>query len=90
MCIDTIMQDGGTNTSGAIWAMKEVMFAANNGDRISAPNVGIVITAGPSTVDADKTAQFAQEARAAGIRLFSIGIGNVCLYRKLLLNRTCS
>ena len=31
------------------------MFTASNGDRADAPNIGVVITDGASSVDADRT-----------------------------------
>lgn len=68
--------DENTNTSGGIWFAKDVMFTAANGDRPQAPNMAIVITDGESTYDHDKTIPYAQEAKAAGILIISIGVGN--------------
>ena len=69
-------KDQETNTSGALWMTKEVMFSSVNGDRRRAPNVAIVITDGESNRDKDKTIPYAAEAKAAGIVMFAIGIGN--------------
>ena len=69
-------KDQETNTSGGIKFMSEHMFTRENGDRSSAPNVGIVITDGASNRDANLTIPYAKEAQAKGITMFAIGIGD--------------
>ena len=69
-------KDQETNTSGAIWFMREIMFSTRNGDRRAAPNVGIVVTDGESNRDSHYTLPYAIEAKEAGITMFSIGIGD--------------
>ena len=55
--------------------MKDDMFTPEKGDRSRAPNIAIVMTDGASSRDAHLTIQYAEEARAEGITIFSIGIG---------------
>jgi len=68
--------DENTNTSGALWMAKKVMLTAANGERPAAPNMIIVITDGESTYDHDKTIPYADEYKATGDVLISIGVGN--------------
>ena len=42
--LDIPWRDQETNTSGGIKVMDEVMFTKKNGDRLQAPNIGIIIT----------------------------------------------
>ena len=65
-----------TNTSGGIRLMYRDLFNNTNGDRPSAPNIGIVITDGESTYDANLTIPEADEARSKKIKMFAIGIGD--------------
>ena len=65
--LDIPYSDAETNTSGGIWFMREMMFTVANGDRLDAPNIGIVITDGESSVDRDLTVPYAQDAKADGI-----------------------
>ena len=67
--------DQNTNTSGGIRLMYTDLFNQRNGDRPSAPNIGIVITDGVSTFDANLTIPEADTARSRGIIMFAIGIG---------------
>lgn len=69
--------DENTNTSGGIWMANKVMFTPENGDRKLAPNMLIIITDGVSTYDHEKTIPYANEAKAAGIKIVSLGVGNV-------------
>ena len=59
-----------------IWTMHNEMFSAVNGDRTDAPNIGVVITDGASSVDADRTIPEAQAAKEKGVELFAIGVGD--------------
>ncbi|PVD21494.1 hypothetical protein C0Q70_19668 [Pomacea canaliculata] len=68
-------RSGGTNTGDAIKYLKDTMFNQANGDRPGVPNIGIIITDGNSNRPDDTMAQ-AQAARAAGITLFSVGVGS--------------
>ena len=56
--------------------MKDLMFTRENGDRERAPNIAVVLTDGASSIDSHLTVQYAEEARAEGVIIFSIGIGN--------------
>ena len=69
-------KDQETNTSGALRAMYTLMFSDVNGDRPGAQNIGIVVTDGASNRDEDLTIPEANAARAAGVTVFAIGIGD--------------
>ena len=69
-------KDQNTNTSGALRTMHESMFTEVNGDRVAAQNIGILISDGAANRDEDLTIPEANAARAAGITLFAIGIGD--------------
>ena len=66
---------GSTNTADALNAMRTQMFTAANGDRPGVPNVAIVITDGVSNINSRRTIPEAEQARAAGIHIYAIGIG---------------
>ena len=51
------------------------MYTAANGDRPGVPNVAIVITDGVSNINSRRTIPEAEQARAAGIHIYAIGIG---------------
>ncbi|ELT92983.1 hypothetical protein CAPTEDRAFT_220507 [Capitella teleta] len=68
-------KDQETNTSGAIRTMEQ-MFVREKGDRRKAPNVGVVITDGASNRDVNYTIPYANAAKASGIAMFAIGIGD--------------
>jgi len=53
------------------------MFTVANGDRPAAPNIMIIITDGVSTYDNKSTIPYANEAKAKGILVVSIGVGNL-------------
>ena len=75
--IDNIRyQAHGTNTSGGIRLMYRDLFNNTNGDRPTAPNIGIVITDGKSREDANLTIPEADKARSRNIKMFAIGIGD--------------
>jgi len=65
---------GSTNTADGIASMIK-MFNRNAGDRPEVPNVGIVITDGVSNINSRRTIPEADNARAAGIHVYAIGIG---------------
>lgn len=69
-------KDENTNTSGALYVMRTVMFTPKNGDRANVRNMGIVVTDGMSTYDHDKTIPYAMDAKRAGIVLVVIGVGS--------------
>ena len=74
--IDSIpFTHGSTNTADALLTMRTEMFTAGNGDRAGVPNVAIVITDGVSNINARRTVPEAEQARADGIHIYSIGIG---------------
>jgi len=62
-----------TDTSSALRIMRTVIFSPNNGDRPEVNNVGIIITDGQSD-DNQATVQEARAVKAAGIRMFAIGL----------------
>lgn len=70
-------KDENTNTSGALWKMRSIMFTTQNGDRKNAPNIAIVITDGKSTYDHNLTLPYANEAKRAGITIVVIGVGDL-------------
>ena len=67
---------GRTNTYGGLNVMRRLVFTEENGDRPDVPNVAIVLTDGVSTINRELTISEAEAARAAGIRIFSIGVTN--------------
>lgn len=69
-------KDQETNTSGAIRTMRTQMFTPERGDRPDVPNIGVVITDGESNRDADLTIPEANDAKADGIIMFALGIGD--------------
>ena len=64
-----------TNTFAGIQLMREEMFTSNNGDRVGAPNWGVVITDGRSNVHNEDTIDEAMRAHDEGIQIFAVGIG---------------
>jgi len=62
-----------TNTSSAINVMRNIIFSTANGDRPDVNNVGIVITDGLSD-SSEATAAEALAAKAAGVRMYAIGL----------------
>ena len=81
---NTTWKDQNTNTSGALWYMWDIMFSVAAGDRLQAPNVGIVITDGASNYDENLTLPTALVAKDKGITLISLGIGTDVDYNELL------
>ena len=69
-------KDEETNTSGALWYMREKLFSLEYGAREQAPRLGIVLTDGASNRDANLTIPYANEAKAASITMISIGVGS--------------
>ena len=70
--------DGGgkTNTSGGLRMMHADQFTAANGVRNYVKKIAILITDGYSSADEANTIPEAQTARAEGITIYAIGIGN--------------
>ena len=67
--IDSIQWlDQETNTSGALWYMRELFKRSNNVQKI-----GVIITDGASNRDADRTIPEATLTKASGVELFAIG-----------------
>ena len=65
--IDSMSFGGGhTNTSGGLRVMREQIFLEARGDRPGVRNVGIVITDGESTKDANQTIPQANMAKKVG------------------------
>ncbi|CAH1789268.1 unnamed protein product [Owenia fusiformis] len=70
-----IYKGGATNIASGLRSLRQDIFVASMGDRATAPNVGILLSDGPSNWDAESTVPEAQEARATGIELFAVGVG---------------
>ena len=56
--------------------MHRDMFTVANGDRPGVPNIALVMTDGESVIDPQKTVPEAEEARAKGIDMIAIAIGD--------------
>ncbi|KAK7493781.1 hypothetical protein BaRGS_00014922 [Batillaria attramentaria] len=66
---------GGTNTGPALTAMTQQSFTTAAGHRAGVPKIAIVVTDGKSNNPGDTVAA-AQKARASGIHVMAIGVGN--------------
>ncbi|KAK7466021.1 hypothetical protein BaRGS_00037422, partial [Batillaria attramentaria] len=66
---------GSTNTADALNIVRTDMFTLGHGDRPGVQNVCILITDGLSNINARRTIPEAEQAKAAGIRIYAIGIG---------------
>jgi len=66
---------GTTNTAAAIQVMDDQMFSGQRGDSTNRPNVGLIVTDGRSN-DPIQTWTRARTARANGISLLAVGVGN--------------
>ncbi|KAK3599021.1 hypothetical protein CHS0354_012500 [Potamilus streckersoni] len=66
---------GSTNTADGLKTMRTQMFSQANGDRPDVNNIALVMTDGISNINARRTIPEAQQARAAGIHIYAIGIG---------------
>ncbi|CAH1788901.1 unnamed protein product [Owenia fusiformis] len=67
---------GATNTGSALRMARDQVFG-RSGDRGDASNIAIVLTDGISTVNPESTLDRARELRDRGVRVVSVGIGNV-------------
>ena len=65
---------GRTNISGALLTAYKQQLTLENGERPFASDVGILLTDGKSTLDADKTIDSAAAAKASGMKIFAVGI----------------
>lgn len=66
---------GGTRTDKALRFMRKRIFKKSNGDRVTAPNIGIVFTDGRSNRP-NRTAKEAEKLKSTNIFMVSVGIGN--------------
>lgn len=66
---------GNTNISGGLWRMREVLYSEENGARPGYPKVGLLISDGEATVDAQLVTTEANRVRQDGISMVVIGIG---------------
>ncbi|CAC5426245.1 unnamed protein product [Mytilus coruscus] len=74
--IDAIpYRNGSKNTADGLRIMRSQMFTAANGDRDGVPNVVLILTDGWSNISSQRTFSEAEQARAKGINIYSIGIG---------------
>ncbi|KAK2189964.1 hypothetical protein NP493_92g03037 [Ridgeia piscesae] len=65
---------GKTNISGALASARTEVFQPKLGDRPGVRNIGIIITDGEATVDANNTLPEADRVKRDGVRMFAIGI----------------
>lgn len=70
---DAFSYQGGTNTGAALQNLRETVFKSENGDRIDAENMAILITDGRSNYH-EFTVQQATLAKDSGIHLVVIGV----------------
>ncbi|VDI06518.1 collagen, type VI, alpha [Mytilus galloprovincialis] len=70
-----VYKTGGTKTGSAIKFMTTYSFSTTAGHRTGVPKIGIVITDGKSNDQANTLAE-SKKARASGIQLISIGVGD--------------
>ncbi|KAL3854705.1 hypothetical protein ACJMK2_013963 [Sinanodonta woodiana] len=66
---------GSTNTADGLKIMRTKMFTPANGDRPDVNNVAMIMTDGISNINARRTIPEAEQARAAGIHIYAVGIG---------------
>ena len=66
---------GDTNTTGALWLMREVFFSEDNGARLGYRKIGIMITDGDETLDSQRLSQESQRVHDAGITMITFGVG---------------
>ena len=66
---------GSTNTQEALRVMRQDIFTFNRGDRSGVRNVAILISDGESNVNKFNTVREAEQARNAGIELFTVASG---------------
>ena len=67
---------GRTNIADALRVMRTQMFTDQNGDRMEAPNMCILVTDGTPTVNAERTLPEAIETRVAGM----VTMMTMCVY----------
>lgn len=81
--IDNISYPGGySNMTAALKAMRTEMFTPTNGDRPNVQNIAILMTDGVSNINHEHTIHVAEQARAAGIHIYVVGI-DVKYYREI-------
>ena len=74
--INTIPYSGGnTDTTDGLMLMRTQVFG-QSGDRSNFANVAVVITDGVPTVKAELLSNEIQNVRAAGIKVFVVGVTN--------------
>ena len=71
----TYLEGSGTNTAGALTAMRDRVFGSSTSNRLNVPDIAIVITDGASTENRELTIPVARKVHDAGIRVFAIGVG---------------
>lgn len=74
-------QGGVTNTAEALRIAREQQFTAANGDRVTVPNVIIILTDGQST--STNTLAEATITKDEGISIFTIGVGTLVSVQEL-------
>ncbi|VDI44329.1 Hypothetical predicted protein [Mytilus galloprovincialis] len=68
-------RSGATNTADGLKIMRTQMFTAPNGDRNGVTNKLLILTDGVSNINPLNTIPEAEQARADGIHIYTIGIG---------------
>lgn len=71
----TSYNPGKTNMAAALHDMRTEMFQREHGDRPGVPNIALLITDGYSSISSPEGVTEAQQARARGIQIFTVGIG---------------
>jgi collagen type VI alpha len=66
---------GSTNTQEALRVMRQDIFTFNRGDRSGVRNVAILISDGESNVNKFNTVREAEQAKNAGIEIFTVASG---------------
>ena len=67
---------GNTNIASALRLARTVIFDPRNGARPGLPKILILVTDGAATAERHLTTSEADQAKAAGINIFTVGIGN--------------
>ena len=75
----TIENTGHTNIAAALNLLKDEMFTRSSGARPDVENIAVLITDGKATRDQDKMQSAAKYVKEAGIRLFTVGVGDADL-----------
>ncbi|KAI0209304.1 Zinc metalloproteinase dpy-31 [Lamellibrachia satsuma] len=67
-------KDGGSNTSGGLWVMKERLFSGTSSRRVGIPRLCVLVTTAPADRDREYTGPMAAAARDSGIVMAVVGV----------------